>query len=172
MSFDASLLYLITFFGVFGAALILWTAKLIIPSPAVYFARYVQYPLFVRWRWLRATRLHAMICLAFLFVNIGVILMPSFFPGWRQVQKRAALMAVVNIAPLCMGGRAPVIEALNIPREWYHIVHSWIGLVAAAEAVSHSIVALSLNPRPSPLIQTGWIVGFSLSSTLMPLLTY
>lgn len=162
MDLDASMLYLIAFFGFVGVSLILWAIKLFFPNPAIYFARYIRYPLLISSRWLSATRLHAAIFVAFLFINVGVILIPSFFPGWRQVQRRAALMAVVNIAPLCMGGRAPIIDALNIPREWYHLVHSWVGVVAVTEAVSHSIIALSLNPRPGPLTQTGWAVGYPL----------
>lgn len=159
MTLDSSMLYLIAFFGFFGAALSLWTVKFFVPHPAISFARYIQYPLFISSRWLRATRLHAAICIIFFVINIGVILMPSFFSSWRQIQKRAALMAIVNIAPLCIGGRAPIIETLNIPREWYLIGHSWVGIIAVVEAVSHSVIALCLVPKPGPLIRTGWIVG-------------
>ncbi|PHH84279.1 hypothetical protein CDD83_2208 [Cordyceps sp. RAO-2017] len=156
MDLDVSLLYLITFFGIACLALILWTLKLLIRNPAIYYARYVRYPLLVNFRWLRATRLESAMFIVFLLINFGAILIPSFFPGWRQVQTRAALMAIVNTAPLCMGGRAPIVDALNIPRNWYLMLHSWIGVVAITEAATHSIIALSLRPRPGSLTQTGW----------------
>ena len=159
MDFDVSFLYLISFFGITGLALICWTAKLLIRNPAIYYAKYIRYPLLVDLTCLQATRLHAALFAAFFTINMGAIFIPSFFPGWRQIQKRAALMAVVNMAPLCMGGRAPIIDALNIPRNWYHMLHTWIGAVAVLEAVSHSIIALSLHPKPGILLQSGWIVG-------------
>ncbi|PHH68781.1 hypothetical protein CDD83_5985 [Cordyceps sp. RAO-2017] len=161
MDLDVSLLYLITFFGIACLALILWTLKLLIRNPAIYYARYVRYPLLVNFRWLRATRLQSVMFIVFLLINFGAILIPSFFPGWRQVQTRAASMAIVNTAPLCMGGRAPVVDALNIPRNWYLMLHSWIGVVAITEAATHSIIALSLRPRSGSLTQTGWAAHLS-----------
>ncbi|KJZ69635.1 hypothetical protein HIM_10974 [Hirsutella minnesotensis 3608] len=108
--------------------------------------------------------------IAFLAINLSVIFVPSFFPGWVQVQRRAALMAVVNVSPLCMGGRAPVIDALNFPRQWYYMIHSWVGVIAVAEAISHSIIALSLHPRPGLLTQTGWSAfGLLLGSVFVAL---
>lgn len=155
---DGNLLYLIALFGVLGVALVLWAIKLITKNPATIFTRYIRYPLLLPTRWLRVTRLHAIILLSFILANTAVILVPAFFPGWREIQKRAGLAAVVNIVPLCMGGRAPIVDVLNISRHWYRLIHIFLGIVVFITAVAHCIIVISLQPKESSLTTSGWAV--------------
>ncbi|EXU95394.1 NADPH oxidase [Metarhizium robertsii] len=165
MDLNENLWYLIAFFGLFGLCLITWGVKTFLPNPMVYFYKHFLYPLLHEY--LPFTSVHAFISLAFLFANIVIVLSPTFSPGWEALQSKIALTAVVNIAPLCIGGRAPIIDTLNVSRNWYNKFHSWLGVVVSIEAVSHSLIAISLRPKSQEMRLSGWIGTTSTISKLL-----
>ena len=159
MSADGYLLYLIAFFGALTVAATLWALKLSMNNPKIAFLRHAYYPTALRLGSANITRLQLVSFVVFVAVNLVAILMPSFFPGWKQVQKRAALVAVVNLAPLCMGGRAPVIDSLNLSRNQYLVLHFGLAVTATMEALAHSIIAVSLRPKSGALTLSGFLVS-------------
>lgn len=164
MIIDRTLWYLIAFFGFITLSFIFWVVKNFIPNPKIFFSKHILYPPLFYHR-CQTTRLQALIIFIFLSLNILLILVPIYpFPGWILIQKRAALASIINIVPLCMGGRAPIIDALNISRQFYFMAHAWLGAIATVEAVLHSIIPL-LHDRnhyslaQNNLLLSGWIVG-------------
>jgi hypothetical protein len=155
---DWSIWYLIGLFGFICLALAIWTAKETVANPTVFYSRHVRYPLICP-SWMTITRLQGLVLSMLFASNIIVILAPSFFPGWRELQRRAALAAIVNLAPLCLGGRAPIIDALNLPRHWYRLIHYTLGLIMALECIVHVVTALALHPRSGTITTFGWAVS-------------
>lgn len=78
---DANLLYLISFFRLIAAFLVLWLIKLHVANPQAAFTKHIQYPLLLRNSMLKVTRLQALLYLVFISANSIIILLPSFFPG-------------------------------------------------------------------------------------------
>lgn len=71
-------------------------------------------------------------------------------------------MAIINMVPLFLGGRTnPVADALGISIQSYYFAHNWIGRVAIVEALIHSVIVLTLRPRPGPIATSGIIVSWS-----------
>ena len=68
------------------------------------------------------------------------------------------MAALVNIVPLFMGSRAPIIDALHIPQSWHRRLHAFLGILVALEAISHTIIAVSLRPKRGELTLSGWVV--------------
>lgn len=86
--------------------------------------------------------------MGFLSSNLIIILLPSFFPGWREVQRHAAITALVNLVPLSISGRSIIIDVLNMPEGWKRILYTFAGSIVVLEGIAHSIIAVSLNPKP------------------------
>ncbi|KAM3472817.1 hypothetical protein MY5147_005106 [Beauveria neobassiana] len=99
--------------------------------------------------------------------NVIVVLLPTFFPGWREIQKRSALSALVNIVPLSFGGRDVLIDALNMPRRWHRSLHIIVGIIVALEAASHATIAIVLRPRPGQLAKSGYIASGLLGGVVL-----
>lgn len=167
MELDQNIWYFIAFFGFIVASLIIWAVKNFIPNPKNFFLKHVVYPRFLPWLFrpghgMSITRSQALILLCFLTCNVLLILIPLYpLPEWSLIQKRVALASIVNLAPLCMGGRAPIIDALNISRQSYYFAHASIGVVVAVEAVMHSAISLIQKQGSNQhiLLTSGWIVG-------------
>lgn len=165
MEFDQNVWYFIAFFGFIAASLIIWAVKNFIPSPKNFFLKHVVYPRFLPWLFRPGhgiTTSQALILLCFSTCNVLLILIPIYpLPEWSLIQKRVALASIVNLAPLCMGGRAPIIDALNISRQSYYFAHASIGVIAAIEAVTHSVISLIYKQSSDQhaLLTSGWIVS-------------
>ena len=156
---DSIILYLISLFGLITTLLVFWLVKLHVANPRAAFARHLEYPLLFRTGRFGLTRLHALIFVLFLSANVVLILFPSFFPGWREVQRRAALAAIVNFVPLSMGGRGVVIDALNMPVSWKKYFHLFVGVITVMEGTAHSVIAIALKPKPGQLTTSGLAVS-------------
>ncbi|KAL7786274.1 hypothetical protein V8C37DRAFT_392444 [Trichoderma ceciliae] len=179
MELDQNIWYFIAFFGFIAVSFVVWTVKNFIPNPRIFFSKYILYPWFLPWllrprRGMGITRLQALILLCFLSCNILLILLPIYpLPAWSLIQKRMALASIVNLAPLCMGGRAPIVDALNISRQSYYFAHACIGAIAAIEAVVHSGISLLQKQDQSAtqriLLTSGWIAfGLILGAFFLP----
>jgi hypothetical protein len=156
---DWNIWYMVALFSFICFAVVVWTLKKIISNPKLFVIRHIQYPLVLPKGWFSITRAQALIVILFLVSNCAIIIAPTFFADWRTLQQRTALAATVNLAPLCLGGRAPVIDALNIPRRWYTLVHFTLGIIAALQGISHAGIALAHRPKPGQLVNFGWAVS-------------
>ncbi|KAJ3497938.1 hypothetical protein NLG97_g1510 [Lecanicillium saksenae] len=164
---DANLLYIISFLGFIVSVFISWFVKLHIANPGEAFRRYLQYPLLFPSRGIGLTRFEALALVSFLSANGLIIFLPSFFPGWREVQRRAAMAALVNLVPLSMGGRSVIIDILNMPESWKKTLHIFSGSIVVVECLLHTIITVSLNPKPGQLTTSGWAAsGILLAGTL------
>ncbi len=73
--------------------------------------------------------------------------------GWTPLfyaaeNRRAAIVASINLAPFFVGGRTnPIATKFGVSYISYYIAHHWMGRVAAAEAFIHGVVILSQNPE-------------------------
>ncbi|KAK8144155.1 hypothetical protein G3M48_006241 [Beauveria asiatica] len=162
---DANLLYIISFLGFIVSFILLWAVKLYIANPRASFVKHILYPLAVPR--LGTTRMDVLVFVIILSSNLIVVLLPAFFPGWREIQKRAALSALVNIVPLSFGGRDVLIDALNMPRRWHRSLHIIVGIIVAFEAASHGTIAIVLRPRSGQLAKSGYIASGLLGGVVL-----
>ncbi|KAL7917356.1 hypothetical protein ACQKWADRAFT_307016 [Trichoderma austrokoningii] len=176
MEFDQNIWYFFAFFGFVATSLVIWAVKHFLPNPKNFFLKHVVYPRFLPWLFRTGrgiTTSQALIFLCFLTCNVLLILIPIYpLPEWNLIQKRVALASIVNLAPLCMGGRAPIVDALNISRQSYYFAHASIGAIAAIEAVIHSIISLfyKQGSNQHTLLTSGWIsFGLILGASCMPI---
>lgn len=163
---ESTLWYPISFCIIFAICFILWILKHFLPDLQTRYLRHLKYPILIQRRryWDSVTRFEALLLLLFLATNLVIILVPfnshTKSITWKQVERRCAFAACVNMVPLCLGGRmGPIVQALNIHRSSYLFFHHWIGRVAILEAVSHATIMLSLQPRPGALLTSGWAVS-------------
>lgn len=157
MDVDQNLWYIIAFFGFFGICFITWAVKALLPNPTIFLSKHLVHPHLHHY--LPWTAIQVAFALSFTLLNVAVVILPTFHPEWKDLQSKIALTSVVNLAPLCVGGRAPIIDSLNISRNWYRMFHNWTGLVMYLEAILHSMIALSLRPKSEHIRISGWIVG-------------
>ena len=155
---DWNLWYMVALFSFIGLAVILWILKKSVANPKLFITRQIRYPLVLPRGWFNITRFQACIVILFVASNCTIVLAPSLFADWRKLQQRAALAATVNLAPLCLGGRAPVIDALNVPRRWYTLMHLTLGFIATSEGICHTVIALVHSPKPGQITNFGWAV--------------
>ncbi|KGQ02889.1 hypothetical protein BBAD15_g11886 [Beauveria bassiana D1-5] len=162
---DANLLYIISFLGFIVSFILLWAVKLYVANPQASFVKHILYPLAIPR--LGTTRMDVLVFVIVLSSNVIVVLLPTFFPGWREIQKRSALSALVNIVPLSFGGRDVLIDALNMPRRWHRSLHIIVGIIVALEAASHATIAIVLRPRPGQLAKSGYIASGLLGGVVL-----
>lgn len=104
------------------------------------------------------TRLQAA-CLAF-YLCFNILALVLSLDSLHDLKRRAAFAAVVNLTPVYLGGRTnPIVDRLGISLSTYYIAHHWVSRVAIAEGVLHSIVVLTLQPRPSATATSGYVVS-------------
>ena len=96
----------------------------------------------------------------FIAANAIVIVSPGTNSSYRDIQNRLAQVSIVNLAPLCLGGRAPIIDALNLSWHHYMFFHQWCGFVAVVEALIHVIMAVKAH---GSLKLSGWIVSLTIT---------
>lgn len=134
---------------------------LILPWVVVSFARHIQYPLVVRRRfWMSVTRLEILVFLVYLAVNITVLCI--FVQNKADLSARAAVLTVINITPLFIGGRFAAL--LGVPLPTYYLSHHWIARVASLEGILHAVLATrgSRGSQPNATTSSGYIVSHAL----------
>ena len=115
------------------------------------------------------TRLQAL-CISF-FVVANVTVIALAWGDIREVEKRAAVAAVTNLIPIFLGGRTnPLTDAMGMSLSSYYLAHNWIGRVAIAEALLHSIIILTPRPRLGPVSVSGVIVSTHILDTVRGLI--
>lgn len=123
------------------------------------YKKHIQYPLLVtRNRYTGSvSRLEAIYLVIYLAIN-GVVIGYSIRDR-SDLSRRTALASLVNIVPLCFGGRTnPLMNFIGIPLPLYHYAHHWFGRVAIIEASIHACISL-LPPQPSHLLITSGCCG-------------
>lgn len=170
---DVSFYYLIFFLGI--CALIglcrSWLLCLRYGSRRLVFllTRYLQYPVLIQIRhWSDFTRLNAL-CLL-LYIACNCIALAVYTQDARELEQRAAKVAITNMVVLFLGGRTnPAADLLGISIQSYYLAHHWIGCVAAAEAMLYAIIVITLRPRLGTIVITGSLVSniFSLGPPLL-----
>jgi hypothetical protein len=164
---DSTFWYLAAFCGIFVVSFCLWALKFLLPNFRNQFVRYVKYPLLISrcYYWDSVTRLEGIFLALFLSLNMVMVFSPFAPLDWRQVERRSAFAAGINLIPLCLGGRmGPVVQAFNIHRSTYLLFHHWIGRMAVIEGIIHAIITLSLRPVDQDTINSGWVVCLSFLS--------
>lgn len=156
---DWNIWYMVALFSFICLAVLVWTFKKTVTNPKLFLIRHFRYPLVFPKGWFSITRVQALTVVLFMLSNCAIVLAPSFFEDWRKLQQRAALAAAVNLAPLCVGGRAPVVDALNVPRRWYSLIHFTLGVIATLEGICHAAIALAHHPKAGQMTKFGWAVG-------------
>lgn len=154
--------YLIACCGLCLFIFLLWILKFRWPNLRNSFTKGFIYALLTkRGRyWDSFTRLEACLLLAFFLANIVMIFVPFAGIDLRQIEKRCASLAVVNMIPLFVVGRiGPVIEALNVHRSTWGHFHHWVGRFAVLEAMLHATIVLVLKPKSSSLVTSGYLVS-------------
>lgn len=121
--------------------------------------RFLQYPLLIQRRyWTVITRFNALFI--FLYLASNCIALGISIKDAREFEQRAALVAVINLTVLFLGGRTnPCADLLGISLQSYYLVHHWIGRIALAEGLLHAIVVIALRPRPGGVYASGFIVS-------------
>lgn len=158
---DSTLWYLCAFAGIFVLSFLIWALKFLAPNLRNRFVRHVKYPLCIKRAryWDSLTRLETGCVVLFVSINMIIVWSPFTTLDLRQVERRAAFAAAINMVPLCLGGRmGPVVEAFNVHRSTYRLLHHWIGRMAILDGLIHAAVVISLRPRPGLLVTSGWAV--------------
>lgn len=160
---ESTQLYLVLFISLLAVIGLLqfWGLFLRLTSHnlACFFTKYFQYLLLIQRKpGIAITRLQASCLVIYLASNLLVLFLGLH--GVQQLEKRAALMAIINMVPLFLGGRTnPVADALGISIQSYYFAHNWIGRVFILEAMLYSIIVLTLRPRPGPTTTSGIIIS-------------
>ena len=103
-----------------------------------------------------------------LFLNANICLLVIGVSGSADFIRRLGRAALINLIPLCAGGRFnPIANILSIRPDNYLLMHKCIGIVFIVEASLHSILSwthgevnLALSPDKAGLIVS--IVALSL----------
>lgn len=98
-------------------------------------------------RWFDIATWSQVCVLAILIIGNAVAL--SFKAAtWTVIQKRAALLAVINLTPLCMGLTFGFpADLLYIERDSFAWFHRWMGRMFVIHSLLHSISAVSSTHR-------------------------
>lgn len=126
----------------------------LVPGTAL-FVRNVQYPLILPRRyWMSITRLECVMLALYFAANGSILILER-----ANIGPMAAMLAVINAAPLFLGGRTnPLADFIGVPLSTYYIFHHFIGRVVVIEGMIHATLAF----RRSRLDQTttsGYIVS-------------
>lgn len=132
--------------------------QLVLPRLAVSFARYVRYPLVLkRQRWMSVTRLELLVFIGYLVANLVSLCLSV--RSAEDFQRRSAVVAVINVTPLFVGGRTnPLADRLGVSLPTYYLCHHWIGRVAMLEGLIHSGFMLTRSRADSVTI-SGYLVS-------------
>jgi hypothetical protein len=133
----------------------------ILPWLVVSFTRHIQYPLVVRRRlWMSVTRLQIVVFFIYLAMNITILCL--FVQNKADLSARAAILTVINITPLFIGGRFAAL--LGVPLSTYYLSHHWIARVASLEGIMHALLAMrgSRVSQPNATTSSGYMVSHAL----------
>jgi hypothetical protein len=65
----------------------------------------------------------------------------------EELLKQTGILSTINLIPLALGGHMNlVVDMCGLASEEYNQMHHWIALVAAIEALLHSVLALTSQP--------------------------
>lgn len=155
-------LYSIVFGGLILLYPLLRTARLfvqlVLPRLAVGFVRHVRYPIVLKRRgWMSVTRLELIMFICYLVSNAVPLCLS--LRSVEDFQRRAAVIAVINLTPLFLGGRTnPFVDLLGVPLPTYYLCHHWIGRVAVVESLVHAIYMLTRS-RNDHVTVSGYVVS-------------
>lgn len=80
--------------------------------------------------------------------------------GLLEIQRRAAALVVINLAPLLhVGNLYPIANWLGVAHCKYVKIHRYVGLVVLAHGFTHAAVVVQLNPRPGLVSTSGYAVS-------------
>ncbi|KAI3326510.1 hypothetical protein HD806DRAFT_520363 [Xylariaceae sp. AK1471] len=139
-----------------------FVVHLVVPRLVVCFARYVRYPLFMRRsdNRMSITRLELLVFIIYLASN--TVLLTLWNRGVEDVQRRTALLAIINTTLLFLGGRTnPLANFLRVPLSTYYLSHHWVGRVAILEGLIHSAFMLTRarHDQTTYISLSGYIVS-------------
>ncbi|KAI3326655.1 hypothetical protein HD806DRAFT_520419 [Xylariaceae sp. AK1471] len=139
-----------------------FVVHLVVPRLVVCFARYVRYPLFMRRsdNRMSITRLELLVFIIYLASN--TVLLTLWNRGVEDVQRRTALLAIINTTLLFLGGRTnPLADFLRVPLSTYYLSHHWVGRVAILEGLIHSAFMLTRarHDQTTYISLSGYIVS-------------
>ncbi|KAK1974586.1 hypothetical protein LZ30DRAFT_607650 [Colletotrichum cereale] len=163
---EASIFYILSFYGLILLFTIYRVSHLILPFFQVRVAQHVIYPLlFQSRRWNSPTRLQALLCCIYILGNVAVLLFPFHpFPNLSVIQRRAAVTALVNLLPSVIGKQ--ILSALKvflISSSSLQLAHYLISIMSLCEGLLHSAIVISQNPQHNQVT----ISGYSIFGTLI-----
>lgn len=92
------------------------------------------------------TRLHVLIILIYITGNI--VCTVSGVTNFVQLRTRLGLMSLVNLMPLCLGGRITFLGDLcGLSYENYSRIHRWIGRITILHGLLHIIIASTVSGK-------------------------
>ncbi|KUI65140.1 hypothetical protein VM1G_00669 [Cytospora mali] len=102
------------------------------------------------WSAISVTVLHIIALLAFIGINILLILL-TLDNGLEEI-------TMINLVPLFLGGRTNVvIDYLDISLHIYYFAHRWLGRIVVAQALIHTVTKFSASP--SRLVFTTGVIA-------------
>ncbi|KAK7920695.1 ferric-chelate reductase [Apiospora marii] len=92
----------------------------------------------------------------------------------RDIEKRAAILALTNLTPLFFSGQThSIADWLGLSMPLYQAMHRCLGRTAAFHAILHSILTLTLRPRAGLILTSGASAGGCVALLLsLPLIKY
>ncbi|KAK8036651.1 ferric reductase NAD binding domain-containing protein [Apiospora rasikravindrae] len=92
----------------------------------------------------------------------------------RDIEKRAAILALTNLTPLFFSGQThSIADWLGLSMPLYQTMHRCFGRMAAFHAILHSILTLTLRPRAGLILTSGASAGGCVALLLsLPLIKY
>lgn len=119
------------------------------------FERWIQYPLAIKGAF-RITRLELLLIFGFIGCNIFVLAFRV--SSAADFEKRSAVVSVINIIPLFLGGNPnPLFDLIGVSTGSYHLIHYWIGGVAILEGLIHA--GMSIQSGGNELKISGILVS-------------
>lgn len=86
------------------------------------------------------TRLHFLIIL--IYVTGNILCMAFGVTSFVQLRTRTGLMSLVNLVPLCLGGRLTFLgDFCGVSYENHSRMHRWIGRMAVIQSLLHVTIA-------------------------------
>ena len=122
--------------------------------------KYVFYPLITRRRagTTNVSIFDAFAIALYTFTNIAFLAVRD--TSWATLGQRSSLLFVVNLVPLCLGGRTNILldKFFRIDKDRNDVAHRWIGRICFIEGSVHGIIALIY--KPSATTRLGIPVSF------------
>jgi hypothetical protein len=86
------------------------------------------------------TRFHSL--LIFLYLSGNGICLAFGITSTAQLGIRSGLMSLVNLIPLCAGGRINMVaDFCGLSQQNYSRMHRWIGRVAVVQGLTHAVIS-------------------------------